>query len=138
MKCPACGEPLAVLELDDVEVDYCFACKGVWLDAGELELLFGDARPRDDFLTGGPSEAGVDETARRCPICSKKMLKEATRGVSSVTYDRCALGDGLWFDQGELEQVLATGSMREGGEVVVAHLRGLFAGSSGVENNCKE
>ena len=42
MDCPVCSEPMIVLEYDRVEVDYCVSCQGLWLDAGELELLFGD------------------------------------------------------------------------------------------------
>ena len=37
--CPACGQPLIALELEGVEIDYCAACGGVWLDAGELRTL---------------------------------------------------------------------------------------------------
>jgi len=32
---------MVVLELDRVEVDHCLVCGGLWLDAGELELLAG-------------------------------------------------------------------------------------------------
>ena len=40
MDCPVCkNEPMIVLELNDVEIDYCLSCKGIWLDTGELELL---------------------------------------------------------------------------------------------------
>lgn len=39
MKCPKCGMDLQALNHGKVEVDTCFNCKGVWLDAGELEEL---------------------------------------------------------------------------------------------------
>lgn len=39
MKCPKCGMDLQTLKRGNVEVDTCFHCKGVWLDAGELEQL---------------------------------------------------------------------------------------------------
>ncbi len=51
MDCPVCKEPMIVLEYADVEVDFCVACEGVWLDAGELELLFGSADACTAFLT---------------------------------------------------------------------------------------
>ncbi len=41
MNCPVCKEPMIVLELDEVEIDHCISCGGIWLDAGELELLIG-------------------------------------------------------------------------------------------------
>ena len=39
MKCPKCGMDLQTLHHGKVEVDTCFNCHGVWLDAGELEAL---------------------------------------------------------------------------------------------------
>jgi len=128
MNCPVCKEPLVVLEYDSVEVDYCFACDGVWLDAGELRLLFGDARQCDAFLNGGTPHERSPEKPRRCPICRKKMAKAVTRGDHPVTYDLCARGDGLWFDKGELARVLAHGVAHHGGDKVAEHLREIFGG----------
>ena len=39
MKCPRCGGELQEIEHHDVKIDQCTECKGVWLDAGEIELL---------------------------------------------------------------------------------------------------
>lgn len=39
MKCPKCGMDLQSLNQGSVEIDTCFNCKGVWLDAGELEQV---------------------------------------------------------------------------------------------------
>lgn len=39
MKCPKCGTDLKEQELKRVKVDICPSCKGMWLDAGELELI---------------------------------------------------------------------------------------------------
>lgn len=39
MKCPKCGMDLQTLNQGKVEIDTCFNCKGVWLDAGELDEL---------------------------------------------------------------------------------------------------
>ena len=39
MKCPKCGGDLKEVEHHNVKVDQCTDCKGVWLDAGEIELL---------------------------------------------------------------------------------------------------
>jgi hypothetical protein len=38
-KCPRCGLDLHPLKKGKVEIDTCFNCHGVWLDAGELESL---------------------------------------------------------------------------------------------------
>ena len=39
MKCPKCGGDLAERDTGGVKIDQCGDCKGVWLDAGELELV---------------------------------------------------------------------------------------------------
>ena len=45
MKCPKCGSDLKEINLQNVMIDKCDECKGIWLDAGELELLTkGQAR----------------------------------------------------------------------------------------------
>lgn len=39
MKCPSCTGELKVSDRQGVEVDYCPACRGVWLDRGELDKI---------------------------------------------------------------------------------------------------
>jgi Zn-finger nucleic acid-binding protein len=39
MICPACKNEMLVVEYDNIELDYCNNCYGVWFDSTELELL---------------------------------------------------------------------------------------------------
>ncbi|MDS0116436.1 zf-TFIIB domain-containing protein, partial [Enterobacter hormaechei subsp. steigerwaltii] len=40
MHCPVCKEVLLVMsERQNVEIDYCPQCRGVWLDRGELDKI---------------------------------------------------------------------------------------------------
>ncbi len=126
MNCPACSAPLAALEYETLEVDFCFDCGGVWLDTGELELLFGDHAITRGFLTAG-GRIPSSEKPRRCPACRAKMEKQTTGGPDPVTYDHCE--HGLWFDRGELASVLQHGSPSPGGEEVARFLREIFSGS---------
>lgn len=48
MKCPKCGMDLQTLTKGKVEIDTCFNCHGVWLDAGEL----------DQIVAAGPEGGG--------------------------------------------------------------------------------
>lgn len=43
MKCPKCGMDLQTLKKGDVDIDTCFNCHGIFLDAGELERLMNHA-----------------------------------------------------------------------------------------------
>jgi uncharacterized protein len=42
-RCPKCGTALVEKKIVDVVVDECPGCKGIYLDAGELELLLEGA-----------------------------------------------------------------------------------------------
>ena len=40
MKCPICKEPdLVMTDRQNIEIDYCPQCRGVWLDRGELDKI---------------------------------------------------------------------------------------------------
>jgi len=91
---------MIVAEYGGIEIDSCPACGGIWLDAGELEALVGSPPPRKEKPDPdlGPPELG-------CPICVDKLVKDRY-GSTQVVVDKCPHGDGIWLDQGELEQIL--------------------------------
>ena len=39
MKCPKCGSDMEEKEMDNVMIDQCTECQGIYFDAGELELV---------------------------------------------------------------------------------------------------
>ena len=39
MLCPVCDVALVMSERQQVEIDYCPQCRGVWLDRGELDKI---------------------------------------------------------------------------------------------------
>ncbi|MDP1832666.1 MAG: zf-TFIIB domain-containing protein [Geothrix sp.] len=49
MRCPKCGRELLEIEYRGHKVDQCSSCRGLWLDAGELESL---ARPEESGFLG--------------------------------------------------------------------------------------
>ena len=110
MKCPVCKEPMIVLELNEVEIDYCSSCGGIWLDAGELGLLIEDQIEKEKLLSSFYSDAGHTERSYKCPICSKKMNKVYVGENKEVLIDKCPDSDGLWFDKGELKDVIQLAS----------------------------
>jgi uncharacterized protein len=111
MKCPVCRNLMIVVEHDKVEVDHCTNCQGVWFDAGELELFLETKKLEDPHLypayfTTAP-EAKTSEKRRKCPICGKKMRKVIIGEKPKVLIDACPKGDGLWFDGGEVDQLIS-------------------------------
>ncbi|MCU0337630.1 MAG: zf-TFIIB domain-containing protein [Sediminibacterium sp.] len=49
MKCPSCSESLQPTIRNQVEVDYCPSCRGIWLDRGELNKLLDFAAKFQQF-----------------------------------------------------------------------------------------
>ncbi len=104
MKCPVCKKDMIILELNEVEIDYCLSCKGIWLDKGELELLAEDKN--QTILNLFEPVEKTKEKLRKCPVCNKKMKKiKMTTKQEVVMVDRCE-NHGIWFDKGELYQIL--------------------------------
>ncbi len=109
MICPSCKNDMIVVEYDQIELDYCAKCHGVWFDTGELELLLGSLGldSASPFLNGilETEEAKTDEKKRRCPLCRQKMKKVNLE--TKVLVDLCPQGEGIWFDGGEVGALIS-------------------------------
>jgi uncharacterized protein len=137
MDCPTCSNAMVTLELADVEIDHCLYCGGVWLDAGELGLLMDDPGKAKELLDSFRDDPGTKEAPRKCPICDRRMAKVVV-GPSQppVRIDECRRGHGLWFDRGELEDVLRRGRLDENSRVLglLADMFGKGPGKAGEES----
>jgi Zn-finger nucleic acid-binding protein len=116
--CPKCDVALLLLRFKEVEVDFCDRCRGLWLDAGEIEQLLGE-RPDEWLLRALNQPAQTTRSRYLCPRCDKEL---AAIAVNDLTLERCPTGHGLWFDEGELDRVLKAG----GAHQTVAYLTELF------------
>jgi Zn-finger nucleic acid-binding protein len=81
MTCPNCGEALRERERSGIEVDVCPACRGIWLDRGELDKLidresayYGD--DDDDWGRERPADRDRDGNRRR----EVEYVRERGRG----------------------------------------------------------
>jgi len=126
---------MVIIEHEGIELDYCTRCKGVWFDAGELELFLelGGLPDPTPFLKAmnGRADAATAEKPRACPVCGRKMKKTAVNEDGSVIVDICRDGHGIWFDKSEVEQlaeVLAaqTPQGKEAARMVLQHLHDVF------------
>ncbi|MEW6742639.1 MAG: zf-TFIIB domain-containing protein [Planctomycetota bacterium] len=148
MQCPVCRQDQIIVEVQGVELDLCPEGHGFWFDADELRQLFdaagvGEAaQPLDLREAAQPLDLrdaarGLEERlaslpqerarpARRCPRCRRRMVHVRASGhPAPVILDRCPRGHGLWFDQGELEQLLA--SELAGQDVLLARVKEFLA-----------
>ena len=118
MDCPVCKNAMVTLELSDVEIDHCLDCGGIWLDSGELELLLDNAERANELLESFAVDSRCAEKKRKCPICRKKMQKVTVGADEPVLLiDKCGRGDGLWFDNGELTEIIERAQLDEGNKI---------------------
>ncbi len=129
MVCPTCKNVMIVVEYNRIELDYCPRCQGVWFDSAELELLVKSTRHEAAGQLPGTfsdaPEAASDEKKRKCPICHQKMMK-VTLGQPPILIDACRRGDGLWFDGGEVDQLLKQLPQQPDAQPVAAFLGRVF------------
>ena len=119
MDCPVCNDAMITMELNDVEIDHCLGCGGIWLDAGELEALMDDAQKAHKLISSFNVCKDNSEEPRKCPICLKFMEKIIVGADSpQLLLDRCVKGDGLWFDSGELEDVCTRAKLDDDSKIV--------------------
>lgn len=106
MICPVCAKDTLIVEFNNIELDYCPKCGGVWFDSGELELLLETTGlgSTERFLEDAARlpEANVSEKKHRCPVCLRKMSKIYIDDKKEIVTDICRGGHGVWFDGGEV------------------------------------
>lgn len=107
--CLKCTSVLDKAQIDDVEVDYCTACGGLWLDHGEIERLARKMASEIERLrrllrpNGGPPPV-PSELTTACPACTAHM-RECVLGA--ITIDFCSRCKGFFLDRGEIDGALA-------------------------------
>ncbi len=102
IKCPKCGHGMEEIAHDDVEIDRCTHCKGLWFDAGEAERLKGiDGSEKIDI---GDSKEGWKWDSHAdidCPRCDKQMEKGHDPKQKHIWFEACPDGHGMFMDAGE-------------------------------------
>ena len=129
--CPVCGCDMAVIELHGIEIDYCFSCGGIWLDAGELEYLMGDPEKSAEILKSFQDVSSTNKEKKRpCPICGKAMKKVSVpTSETEIIIDKCPKEHGIWFDKDELYRII--NELGEAKNMKVAEfLKDMFQGES--------
>jgi Zn-finger nucleic acid-binding protein len=76
MKCPNCVDTLLTMaDRQGVEIDYCPACRGVWLDRGELDKLLEKA----SVMSAGTSPARSASAHAQPPAPVPTYYKDDSR-----------------------------------------------------------
>ena len=114
--CPDCEVFLETIMIDEKEelyIEKCKHCKGIFLDFGELEALMEreivKSEKRDlkmlQEITNNPRVREDKVKYKKCPQCRKMMSRFNYKQRSGVIMDRCG-SCGYWLDAGELRQIM--------------------------------
>jgi Zn-finger nucleic acid-binding protein len=127
MDCPRCKTGLIVIEVDQIELDYCVTCGGTWLDSGEMELLAAKAGAHEQHIKLRPT-SDTREKRLRCPSCGSRMDKRIFGESAMVLVDVCPSCGGMWLDKNELEEIIEqVGRGMHGNHGAIGqHLHGTF------------
>jgi len=128
MRCVKCEGKLVTVRIEDIDVDQCDRCAGIWFDAHELERVLrrehvepllgrGPATAREDAPPGRERERvrplRDDDRRGHCPRChGEGYLVRVASPRAGIHVDTCAICGGKWLDGGEID-VLRRKSFRD-------------------------
>jgi len=121
MRCVKCEGNLVTVRIEDVDVDQCDRCAGIWFDSHELERilrrehiepLLGRAKPRagqGSEARRGRAPPNDDDRRGHCPRCKGEgYLVRIAGPKAAIHIDTCALCGGKWLDGGEIDLLKRT------------------------------
>jgi Zn-finger nucleic acid-binding protein len=106
MDCPKCHGTMETVTFNEIEVERCLTCKGLWFDLMEKE----------DLVKIEGSEAidiGSDQVGERykhlrdidCPHCHQAMIPMVDKDQFHIKYEACPSCYGAFFDAGEFRDL---------------------------------
>ena len=102
MECPKCQAHMEVVVFEDIEVDRCVRCGGLWFDVLEHEELRG--RAGSETIDTGPRwQAAMHDVQEKvfCPVDGTLMVRMVNAAQPHIWVESCPVCHGTFFDAGE-------------------------------------
>ena len=109
MICPKCSGETEITSYDEIRVDRCKNCKGLWFQGNELSTLRQDTWMADYIIDSGDRSVGKRFNRIqniRCPECNEEMKQEFDREQPHILYETCPNGHGSFLDAGEFTDLV--------------------------------
>jgi len=94
---------------NNVEVDYCPTCLGIWFEQDELTFAKNEEDKQlnwlDVDLWRDKGQFQIGKIRRVCPSC-RMPLYEVHYDNSKIKVNLCNLCKGIWLDRGEFKQIM--------------------------------
>ena len=106
LHCPRCQEKMATTSCNGIDTHACLYCNGVWINGNSLDILLNKENnpPAKSALLTAFKTQSDNKANRYCPGCEHEKLYQITS--HGVELDLCQKCNGLFFDEGEIKQVL--------------------------------
>ncbi len=106
MRCPKCESQFETFAYENIEVDRCTNCGGIWFDALEKEDL--KQIQGAESIDIGDKRVGKKYNEMQninCPKCEVKMLRMADKTQFHIEYEFCPACLSTFFDAGEFKDL---------------------------------
>lgn len=106
MNCPKCISPMVKVTIDDIEVDRCTDCQGLFFDEFEKERL-RKLKGAESLDVGDPKTGKEFNRVDRihCPRCSSQMIRMVDIDQPHIWFEHCTVCGGAFFDAGEFREL---------------------------------
>lgn len=106
LSCPKCDDAaLEAVTLDELEVERCPVCEGLWFNRGELAELLRRATQRVATIMEGEDELDHDAVPGKCPRDGRPLMTVPSARVRDIRIDSCLVCQGIWLDGGEFRRI---------------------------------
>ncbi len=102
MKCPKCKDfqlKEKKLKGQDVYIDQCPCCKGIWFDGKELETVLNVPEIKIKVHSNAQEQQGAS-----CPRCDLPLYAFCYP-LTMVVIDMCKKCEGIWLDDKEFKEI---------------------------------
>ena len=103
MQCPKCLGSMSKITVDDIIIDRCDTCGGLWFDSSERENLNAIPHVERTLDTGDPAVGRSMDQSRKadCPRCHAAMISMSVPRQPHIHFESCTICHGAFFDAGE-------------------------------------
>jgi uncharacterized protein len=129
MKCPVDQTHLQKAIFQQLEVDYCPTCLGMWFDEDELRQAKDkkdeELQWLDVDIWQDKGQMKISKDGKLCPSCRLPMYA-VMYGDSDIEIDLCNICRGVWLDHGEFRKIVKYLQKKKDWEVLHNYAHNLF------------
>ncbi len=148
MECPKCSIELHKKKIQEIEVDECKKCEGIWFEKDELRQIKdktdSDLNWMDFEIWKHPEKFKAISEKIICPNCNTKM-NILDYDNTKIEIDYCTNCQGIWLDKNEfikiiesLEEEIITKSMDDYVKATIEEAKELLTGTESFISEWKD